>query len=87
MSKYGELKLNVNLVTRKALYTPSNFNAAKYCLSTSEPTPVGVFGLFPVRERDGDADAYFVVELPNGKCCYADVEQIQFIKETEEDAE
>ena len=87
MSKYGELKVNVNLVTRKALYRPSRYNADKFGLDAGLPTEVGVFGLFPVREHDGEADAYFVVELPDGKCCYAGVEQIQFIKETEEEAE
>lgn len=88
MSKLGELNVNVkmNLVTRKALYLPSDFNAMKYGLSTTEPTPVDVFGLFQVKEED-DIDAYFVVELPNGMCCYANVVQIQFIKETEEEAE
>lgn len=86
MAKLGELTVSVGLKTRKALYWPSDFNAMKYNLSTTEPTPVGVFGLFQVKEEE-EADAYFVVELPDGKCCYASVVQIQFIKETEEETE
>lgn len=84
MADFGSIHIRCNLDTRKALYTPSKFNAAKYCLSTNEPTPVKVFGLFPVTERDGDSDAYFVVELPDGKCCYANVDQIQFTDKEEE---
>lgn len=80
------LTVSVNLQTRKALYTPSVYNAEKYGLSLDEPTQVGVFGLFQCGDEDG-SEAYFVVELPDGKCCYADVCQIQFIKDTEEEAE
>jgi hypothetical protein len=87
MSNIGNLVVNVNLSTRKALYTPSRFNADKFGIDAGMPTEVGVFGLFSVREHDGEADAYFVVELPDGRCCYAGVEQIQFIKETEEETE
>lgn len=76
--------VNVNLATRRALYTPSKYNAKEYGLSTEEPTEVGVFGLFQVKEDD-EEDAYFVVELPDGRCCYAGVCQIQFIKEEEAD--
>lgn len=86
MASFGTISVKCNLDTRKALYWPSDFNAMKYNLSTTEPTPVGVFGLFQVKE-DEDVDAYFVVELPNGMCCYANVTQIQFIKETEEETE
>jgi hypothetical protein len=77
------LTINVNLSTRKALYTPSSYNATKYHLSTDEPTEVDVFGLFQCGDTDG-SDAYFVVKLPDGKCCYADVNQIQFLPEEEE---
>lgn len=84
MADFGSISIRCNLVTRKALYTPSKFNAAKYCLSTDEPTHVGVFGLFPVTEHNGDSDVYFVVELPDGRCCYANVDQIQFIEKEEE---
>lgn len=71
------LAINVNLVTRKAIYTPSKLNAVKYNL-VGRKVDVGVFGLFQVKEED-DIDAYFVVELPNGSCCYARVDQIQFV--------
>lgn len=80
------LTVGVNLQTRKALYTPTAYAINKYGLSTSEPTEVGVFGLFQCGDEDG-SDAYFVVELPDGKCCYAGVDDIQFIKDTEEEAE
>ena len=68
--------------TRRLCTTQIN----KYGLSASEPTEVGVFGLFQCGDEDG-SDAYFVVELPDGKCCYAGVDDIQFIKDTEEEAE
>lgn len=84
MASFGPLKVNINLATRKALYWPSNHNICKYKLSAKDPTPVDVFGLFSVKEADGDADAYFVVELPDGYCCYASVDQIQFLPEEEE---
>lgn len=80
------LTVSVNLQTRKALYTPSAYNANKYKLSTETPTEVGVFGLFQCSDEDG-SEAYFVVELPDGKCCYAGVDDIQFIKDIEEEAE
>ena len=83
MASLGSVSIHCNLVTRKALYWPSDFNAMKYNLSTTEPTTVGVFGLFQVKEEE-DVDAYFVVELPNGMCCYANVVQIQFIEKEEE---
>jgi len=87
MANFGSIHIRCNLDTRKALLKPTSFQATKYNLNTSEPTPVDVFGIFPVSERDGDSDAYFVVELPDGRCCYACVEQVQFIKETEEETE
>lgn len=77
------LTINVNLETRKALYTPSVYNAMKYNLNANEPVEVDVFGLFQVKEED-DIDAYFVVKLPDGHCCYAGVTAIQFIQEADE---
>lgn len=82
----GTFTISCNLEQRKALYWPSDFNAMKYNLSTTEPTVVGVFGIFQVAEEE-DVDAYFVVELPNGMCCYANVTQIQFIEKKEEETE
>lgn len=72
------LTVSVNLQTRKALYRPSAHNICKYRLSATEPTEVDVFGLFQVKE-DEDIDAYFVVKLPDGHCCYAGVDHIQFL--------
>lgn len=77
------LTVNVNLETCKALYTPSVYNAAKYGLSTEAPTEVDVFGLFQVADGN-DVDAYFVVKLHDGRCCYAGVTEIQFIQEVDE---
>jgi len=82
MASFGSVNIHCNLVTRKALYTPSKLNAVKYNL-VGKTVTVGVFGLFQIKEED-DIDAYFVVELPDGKCCYARVDQIQFIEKEEE---
>ena len=76
--------VSVNLVTREALYTPSLFNAERFGLPLDEPTPVDVFGLYQVNEDAESSDAYFVVELPDGRCCYAGVLEIQFIKYPED---
>lgn len=84
MSLKPSITVSVNITTRRALYTPSAFNAKEYGLNTEEPTEVGVFGLFQVKEDD-ETDACFVVELPDGRCCHAGVYQIQFIKEEEVD--
>ena len=74
------LTVSVNLATRKAMYKPSVYNAMKYHLDANTPVEVGVYGLFQVKE-DEDISPYFVVELPDGHCCYAGVEQIQFLPE------
>lgn len=79
------LTVSVNLETKKALYTPGQGHIKKYGLSATEPTEVEVFGLFPVSNED-ETDAYFVVKLPDGRCCYAGIGNIQFIeKEADED--
>lgn len=74
------LTINVNLTTKRALYKPSIYNADKYGLSSDTPVEVDVFGLFQIKE-DEDIDAYFVVKLPDGHCCYASVQSIQFLHE------
>lgn len=78
------LTVSVNLQTRKALYKPSVYNAIRYKLEANTPVKVDVFGLFQVLQDD-DLDAYFVVRLPDGHCCYAGVEHIQFLPEEEAD--
>jgi len=79
------LTISVNLATKKALFTPIVHQARRYGISADEPTEVEVFGLFPV-SNDDETDAYFVVKLPDGHCCYAGVTDIQFIeKEADED--
>ena len=75
------LTVSVNLQTRRALYTPSIYNAIKYKLDANVPVEVDVFGLFQVRQDYEDIDAYFVVKLPDGHCCYAGVPNIQFLPE------
>lgn len=77
------MTIDVVFNTREAIYTPSKFNAVKYNL-VGEKVNVGVFGLYQVKDED-ETDAYFVVELPDGRCCYARVDQIQFIKDREDD--
>lgn len=79
------IEVSVNLATEEALFMPNARQAKHHGLSTTEPIVVGVFGLFQVKEGD-DIDAYFVVKLPNGHCCYASIHQILFIeKEADED--
>ena len=79
------IEVKCNLTTEKALFTPNAYQAKRHGLSETEPTVVGVFGLFQVKEDD-ETDAYFVVKLPDGHCCYAGVSDIQFIeKEADED--
>ena len=79
---FGPLTVSVNLATRKALYWPSDHNICKYKLNANDPTPVDVFGLFQIKDGE-DVDAYFVVKLPDGHCCYAGVDEIQFMPEEE----
>lgn len=42
-----------------------------------------VWGCYQVAE-DGDVNPYFVIELENGRCTYAAVDQIQFIRRDDE---
>lgn len=72
----ARITVNMNLETRPAIYTPC-VNRPKLGLDAHVPVKVGVFGLYQV-VVDEDIDAYFVVTLPNGKCTYAGVDQIQF---------
>lgn len=76
------LSMKMHWERRAALYTPSSHNAKKFNLYGV--TPCVVLGLFQVEDSDY-ADAMFVVELPDGHCCYAVVESIQFLPEEGED--
>lgn len=79
------MTIDVSFKGRRALYTPTKFNAIKYNL-VGKTVDVEAFGIFQVKE-DEDIDAYFVVKLPDGRCCYAGVDQIQFVEDKEEDTE
>lgn len=68
--------VNMNLQSRSAIYTPP-FNRPNLGLKKYEPIKVDVFGIYQVAIVD-EIDAYFVVTLPNGKCTYAGIEDIQF---------
>lgn len=75
------LTMNVKWHKRPALYTPSPHNAKKYNLDGI--TRCDVLGIFQIEESEYQ-DAMFVVELPDGRCCYAGVEAIQFLPEESE---
>ena len=75
-------EVSVNLATRPALYTPNKYRAAALKVEEGAVLNVEVFGLFQVAS-DEDTDAYFVVELPDGSCTYANVTEIKFVKEAE----
>ena len=76
------LDINVNLSTRKAILYPSSWHYNRLGLDQGVPVEVGVFGLFQCSEN-GESCPHFVVELPDGRCTYAQVDDIQFIKEEE----
>ena len=72
----GNITVNMNLQTRPAIYTPK-INRPHLNIKKGESINVDVFGVYQVAV-DEDVDAYFVITLPNGKCTYAGVEDIQF---------
>lgn len=74
------IDVNVNLTTRPAFYTPNKYRAAVLGVEPGTEIRVDVFGLFQVVSEE-DTDAYFVVELPDGSCKYAGVDEIRFDKE------
>lgn len=75
------LSMKMHWERRNALYTPSSHNAKKFGLTGV--TPCVVLGLFQIEDAEY-ADALFVAELPDGRCCYAAVESIQFLPEEDE---
>lgn len=66
--------INMNLDGRPANYYPNKHAAARLGFDEQE---VQVLGLFQFMDGD-EADAYFVVELVDGRTCYAGVTEIQF---------
>lgn len=75
--KLPDIEVHMNLCTRPAILTPK-YDITKLGLKKGEPIKVDVFGLYQVRVDEDDIDAYFVAELPDGKCVYAAVDTIQF---------
>lgn len=67
----------MNLSTRPALYTPA-CNRPTLGLEKGISVKVDVFGIYQV-SVDYDVDAYFVVQLPDGRCTYASVDTIKFL--------
>lgn len=72
----ANIEVSMNLTQRPAKYT-LNCNRPELDLKKGDVVNVGVFGLYQVQFAD-EVDAYFVVELPNGKCTYTSVTTIQF---------
>ena len=67
---------------RRALYTPLVDRPA-LGLTKGVPVNCSVWGCYQVSDGD-DVNPYFVVELENGRCTHALVDQVQFIKEEDE---
>lgn len=83
----ANLRLNVNLVTRPAIYRPNKYRAQQLGIKEGSEIPVDVFGAFQYKDGD-EADVSFIVEYPDGKCDYAAVTEIQFAdKEVDTDAD
>jgi hypothetical protein len=55
------------------------YDNVKLGLKKGEQVDVDVFGCYQVRADEDDIDAYFVVELPDGRCAYAAIDTIQFV--------
>lgn len=72
----NSITVNMNLKGRPAVYTPP-VDRPLLGLEKGVAYAVDVLGLYQV-VVDTDVDAYFVVVLPDGKCTYAGVDQIQF---------
>lgn len=77
MAGTAKIDVHMNLCTRPAVLTPK-CDVPRVGLKKGEPVNVDVFGLYQI-SVDEDVDAYFVAELPDGKCVYAAVDTIQFV--------
>ena len=86
MAKFPDIKVHMNLSTRPAVFTPGH-NVPKLGIEKGKQIRVDVFGLYQVKVEEDDIDAYFVAELPDGKCVYAAVDTIQFTDREDEDHE
>ena len=72
----AKFEINMDLHGRPAIYTPK-YNRPNLGLEKDQAVIVEVLGIYQVA-MDDEVDAYFVVVLPNGKCAYTGVEEIQF---------
>lgn len=80
----AELRLNVNLVTRPAIYRPNKYRAQQLGIEEGSEIHVDVLGIFQYKDGD-EADAAFIVEYPDGKCDYAAVTEVQFTDKEDAD--
>ena len=70
---------------RKAIYRPK-FDRPSFGIAKGQEILCDVWGCFQCNDGDVDYNPYFVIELPDGHCTYATIEDIQFTKEDEADA-
>lgn len=71
------LSCTISWQTRPAFYTPNIYRAKVLQVQPGSVLDVDVLGLYQVSDGE-DIDAYFIVEMSDGKCTYASVEEIQF---------
>lgn len=69
--------------TRKAIYRPNKWRAKHMEVPEGAALNVLVHGVFQCSDDDGHLP-YFVVELENGRCHYADITEVQFTDTEEE---
>lgn len=73
--------IDICFVRRRAIYT-APCNRPQFGMIKGRKYPCEVHGLQQVQDGN-EADAYFVIELEDGRCTYASIECIQFTKEDE----
>ena len=73
----ARIECSMNLSTRPARYTPK-YDRKHLGIIGGETLSVDVFGVYQVA-IDDEVDAYFVVMLPDGRCTYAGIEDVQFV--------
>lgn len=71
------LNMSVSWERRPAIYRPNKYRAAQLGIAEDTEIHVDVLGIFQYKSDD-EADAFFVIEYPNGKCDNAAVHEIQF---------
>ena len=78
----AKLTMTLNWNKRPAIYRPNKYRVVKYELPEGAEVPVEVLGIFQCADDD-EVGPVFVVELPNGKCDYAAITEIQFTDKEE----